>query len=92
MREGRAWVKLTGPYRISSFDQPPYPDTKVFAQALIQANPNQLLWGSDWPHVMVKGSMPNDADLLDLLLDWVPDARLRDKILCENPARLYQFT
>ncbi len=91
MREGRAWVKLTGPYRISSFDQPPYPDTKAFAQALIQANSNQLVWGSDWPHVMVKGLMPNDADLLDLLLDWVPDSLLRDKILCENPARLYQF-
>ena len=92
MREGRAWVKLTGPYRISSFDQPPYPDTKEFAQALIKANPNQLVWGSDWPHVMVKGLMPNDADLLDLLLDWAPDSLLRDKILCENPARLYQFS
>jgi predicted TIM-barrel fold metal-dependent hydrolase len=41
---------------------------------------------------MVKGLMPNDADLLDLLLDWAPDSLLRDKVLCENPARLYQFS
>lgn len=91
MREERAWVKLTGPYRISSFSQPPYSDTNAFAQALLEANSNQLVWGSDWPHVMVKGFMPNDADLLDLLINWVPDALLREKILRENPARLYQF-
>lgn len=91
MREGRAWVKLTGPYRISSFAEPPYSDTNAFAQALLEANSNQLVWGSDWPHVMVKGFMPNDADLLDLLANWVPDSLLREKILRENPATLYQF-
>ena len=91
MREERAWVKLTGPYRISSQDRPPYSDTNPFAEALLRANSNQIVWGSDWPHVMVNGFMPNDADLLDLLSTWVPEPALRKQILSINPARLYQF-
>lgn len=91
MREERAWVKLTGPYRISSQDRPPYSDTNPFAEALLRANSNQIVWGSDWPHVMVKGFMPNDADLFDLLGTWVPEPQLRKQVLSTNPARLYQF-
>jgi 2-pyrone-4,6-dicarboxylate lactonase len=91
MREGRAWVKLTGPYRISSDGKPPYSDTNLFAGALINANAQQVIWGSDWPHVMVNGFMPNDSDLLDLLFDWAPDLALQKKILRDNPARLYGF-
>jgi predicted TIM-barrel fold metal-dependent hydrolase len=91
LREERAWVKLTGPYRISSQDRPPYSDTNPFAEALLRANSNQIVWGSDWPHVMVNGFMPNDADLLDLLSTWVPEPALRKQILSINPARLYQF-
>ena len=91
MREERAWVKLTGPYRISSQDRPPYSDTNPFAEALMRANSNQIVWGSDWPHVMVKGFMPNDADLFDLLGTWVPEPQLRKQVLSTNPARLYQF-
>ena len=91
MREERAWVKLTGPYRISSQDRPPYSDTNPFAEALLRANSNQIVWGSDWPHVMVNGFMPNDADLLDLLSTWVPEPALRKQILSINSARLYQF-
>ncbi|CAM3799577.1 amidohydrolase family protein [Polynucleobacter antarcticus] len=91
MREERAWVKLTGPYRISSESQPPYADTKIFARALLEANDRQIVWGSDWPHVMVKGFMPNDADLLDILQSWAPDPIQRANILSNNPARLYQF-
>jgi predicted TIM-barrel fold metal-dependent hydrolase len=91
IREERAWVKLTGPYRISSQDRPPYSDTNPFAEALLRANSNQIVWGSDWPHVMVKGFMPNDADLFDLLGTWVPEPQLRKQVLSTNPARLYQF-
>jgi predicted TIM-barrel fold metal-dependent hydrolase len=91
MREERAWVKLTGPYRISSQDRPPYSDTNPFAHALLDANSHQVVWGTDWPHVMVNGFMPNDADLLDLLSTWVPEPALRKQILSINPARLYQF-
>ena len=91
MREERAWVKLTGPYRISSQDRPPYSDTNPFAHALLDANSHQVVWGADWPHVMVNSFMPNDADLLDLLNTWVPEPALRKQVLSTNPARLYQF-
>jgi predicted TIM-barrel fold metal-dependent hydrolase len=91
MREGRAWVKFTGTYRISEQAAPPYSDVNVFAEALLKANPQQIVWGTDWPHVMVNGFMPNDADLLDLLSTWVPEPALRKQILSINPARLYQF-
>lgn len=90
MQAGKAWVKLTGPYRISA--QPlPHADTIPYAHALIKANPAQVIWGTDWPHVMHKGQMPNDGDLTDLLLDWVPDEKQREQVLVSNPARLYGF-
>lgn len=90
LRSRRAWVKLTGPYRISAAGLP-YPDVTPFAHALTEAVPDRIVWGSDWPHVMLKGPMPNDGDLCDLLTDWVPDAAIRQKVLADNPARLYGF-
>ena len=50
-----------------------------------------MLWGSDWPHVMVKSAMPNDGDLCDLLSAWIPDAATREQVLVHNPAMLYGF-
>jgi len=91
VRAGHAWVKLTGPYRISQSPTPPYHDVTPFAQALLNANPNRLLWGTDWPHVMVKGEMPNDATLLNLLFDWIPNPADQEKIFVKNPAALYGF-
>jgi predicted TIM-barrel fold metal-dependent hydrolase len=90
MERGRCWVKLTGPYRISGGDLP-YADIAPMARALAEAAPDRLVWGSDWPHVMVRKPMPNDGALLDLLADWVPDAATRQRILVDNPARLYGF-
>ena len=90
MQAGRAWVKLTGPYRISSGSMP-HADTVPFAHALLKANADRVLWGTDWPHVMHKGAIPNDGDLTDLLLAWVPDAAQRERVLVSNPARLYGF-
>ena len=90
LETGRGWVKLTGPYRISA-QCLPYADVTPFAQALLQRAPRQVVWGSDWPHVMLKGSMPNDGDLADLLTPWVPDDALRHQVLVDNPARLYGF-
>lgn len=87
---GRAWVKLTGPYRISA-QALPHADLVPYARALLEAAPARLVWGSDWPHVMVKGDMPNDGALADLLCDWVPDASARRRVLVDNPARLYDF-
>jgi predicted TIM-barrel fold metal-dependent hydrolase len=91
MREGRAWVKFTGTYRISEQAAPPYSDVNVFAEALLKANPAQIVWGTDWPHVMVKGLMPNDADLCDLLGNWIQEPALLKQILVSNPDRLYDF-
>jgi 2-pyrone-4,6-dicarboxylate lactonase len=89
LREGTAWVKFTGPYRISGL--PSYSDVSALAHALVGANPKRLLWGTDWPHVMVKGQMPNDADLCDLLGDWISDFEVLNQVLVRNPAALYGF-
>lgn len=90
-RDHDIWVKLTGPYRISGSAALPYADVAPFAQALADAIPDRLLWGSDWPHVMLTRPMPNDGALLDLLGDWLPDPDLRRRVLVDNPARLYGF-
>lgn len=91
LRDGYFWVKLTGPYRISSRDRFPYDDVTPFARAVVQAAPDRILWGSDWPHVMQWKYMPNAGDLLGALAEWVPDEAVRNRILVDNPARLYGF-
>jgi 2-pyrone-4,6-dicarboxylate lactonase len=93
LRAGRAWVKLTGPYRISTGPLP-HADTHAFAHALVAAAPDRLVWGSDWPHVKTEWTipMPNDGELADLLEAWVPDEELRKRVLVDNPARLYGFS
>ncbi len=91
LRDGQAWVKLSGAYRISAQEYPPYSDVVPFARALIEANATRCIWGSDWPHPHFPRPMSNDGDLLDLLADWVPDAAERRKILVDNPAQLYGF-
>jgi len=92
LRGGRAWIKFTGPYRISS-QALPHVDTSEFADALIAAAPDRIVWGTDWPHVMTRWTipMPNDGAIADLLFDWIPDASLRGRVLRENPAALYGF-
>src|SRR5258706_4671015 len=90
MQAGRAWVKLTGHYGIAA-EPLPYADTNDYAHALLAAAPAQVVWGSDWPHVMVKIPMPNDGDSCDLLTAWIPDEALRKQVLVDNPARLYGF-
>lgn len=90
LQAGRAWIKLTGPYRLSG-SKLPYADVVPFAHALLDAAPRQIVWGSDWPHVMVKGAMPNDGDLMDILSTWIPDPSIRHQVLVSNPERLYGF-
>ncbi len=86
---GRVWVKLSGPMRLTA-EAPPYGSVTPLARALVAHRPDRMLWGSDWPHMNMNGRpMPNDADLLDLLLDWVPDRASRDGILAANPAELF---
>jgi len=90
MRSGKVWVKLTGPYRITAAPLP-YSDALPFAKALLEANRERVIWGTDWPHVMLKGMMPNDGALADVIFDWMPDAPLREQVLSRNPAKLYGF-
>lgn len=83
------WFKLIGPYRIST-QWPLHPDVAPLARALAAAAPDRCVWGTDWPHPSVE-SMPNDGDLADALMEWIPEATARQRILSENPARLYDF-
>lgn len=89
-RAGRCWVKLTAPYRISTADLP-YREARDFVRAVVEAAPGRVIWGTDWPHVMVTKPMPNDADLCDLFYQWVQDQETRRRILVDNPTKLYGF-
>lgn len=91
LAEGRVWVKISGAYRASD-RYPDYEDARALHESLLKANPDQLLWGSDWPHPRLEKNMPDTGHLLDLFNDWTPDPALRRKILVENPARLYGFS
>ena len=91
LENGNCWVKLTGPYRISSQTEIPYNDVTPFAKEIINKNSDNVIWGSDWPHVMLKHEMPNDAELIEILPNWLPTEELRKKVLVDNPSRLYGF-
>jgi len=102
LKAGNTYVKASGAY-LCSDRAPDFPDVAPFAQAAIAANPDRIVWGSNWPHpdgARVPGRDPfavlpflpvGDADTLNLLGAWVPDAETRRKILVDNPARLYGF-
>ncbi len=97
VRSGKAYVKLSGAYRASTRG-PDYQDVIPFAKALIAANADRVLWGSDWPHPNTAQSsgiatpLPIDDNLLLSQLSlWAPDEAVRKKILVDNPARLYEF-
>jgi predicted TIM-barrel fold metal-dependent hydrolase len=89
MKHQNTWVKVCGAERVSS-KGPPFDDAVPFARALIEAAPDRILWGTDWPHPNVK-VMPNDGDLVDLFPRMAPEPELQYKILVDNPARLYGF-
>jgi D-galactarolactone isomerase len=89
---GRTWVKLSGAYLNSKIGPPSYPDATRVAQAFVQAAPERMVWGSDWPHPNLSlAQKPDDAVLLDLLSEWAPDEQSRHRILVENPQTLYGF-
>ena len=87
---GRTWVKLSGAYLNTEAGPPAYPDASRMARAYVEAAPERVVWGSDWPHRGEK-TLPDDAVLFDLLSDWAPDEGTRHRILVENPAELYGF-
>jgi len=91
LRDGNSWIKLTGTYRITTSSSTPYDDVAPYAKALIAANEDRIVWGTDWPHPVFQGNMPNDGALLNQLIDWAPAEPLRHKILVDNPQMLYGF-
>ena len=90
-RRGNTWIKISGANRVSATDLPPYDDVKPMARALIEAAPERIMWGSDWPHPNKYVANPNDADLVDAFGDWVSDERMRRKIMIDTPAAFYRF-
>jgi len=87
--DGHAYVKVSAAYRLSD-RFPDYPDAKPFHDALLRANPERLMWGTDWPHPSIPDKvMPDDGHLLDLFHAWTSDEQMRRKILVETPARLF---
>jgi predicted TIM-barrel fold metal-dependent hydrolase len=98
---GKAYVKVSAAYRISSRED--FTDVIPLARALIAANPQRILWGSDWPHPsgaprpgrtatdIAPSLAVDDVGLFNQLAVWAPDAALRNTILVENPARLFGF-
>ncbi|WP_419947068.1 amidohydrolase family protein [Candidatus Poriferisodalis sp.] len=90
MSDERAWVKVSGAERLTAGGTPPYDDVAPYAQALIAAAPDRILWGTDWPHPNVR-HMPDDGDLVDMLAAFAPDESTRNRILVANPETLYDF-
>jgi predicted TIM-barrel fold metal-dependent hydrolase len=92
MNESNIWIKISGADRMmsrgSSFD-----DVVPFAHELVARAPDRVVWGTDWPHSMVfnHNAMPNDGDLVNMLLELVPDETQRNRVLVDNAARLFRF-
>jgi len=88
---GNAWFKICGCYETSLTGGPYYADVAAIARRMIAHAPERVLWGSNWPHIGVpRDAYPDDATLLDVLIDWASPDNVR-KILVDNPARLYGF-
>ena len=91
IRRGNTWIKISGANRVSETDLPPYDDVKPMAQALIEAAPDRVMWGTDWPHPNKYVANPNDGDLVDAFGDWVSEPPTRRKIMVDTPAAFYRF-
>ena len=88
---GNTWVKLSGIYMRSRQGAPGYGDTHPLGEALVRHAPERLVWGSDWPHTTERAGSVDDADLMDVLLAWCGDGETLQRVLVENPARVYGF-
>jgi predicted TIM-barrel fold metal-dependent hydrolase len=90
--ETHVWIKISGANRLTD-EGAAFAQVVPLARALIARAPDRVIWGSDWPHtdVFEAGLMPNDGDLLDMMMEFAPDESVRNRILAENPARLFGF-
>jgi predicted TIM-barrel fold metal-dependent hydrolase len=89
---GNTWMKLSGAYVSSRLGPPDYADAGAVAAAYVKAAPERMVWGSDWPHPSEREHKPDDAQLFDLLFEWVGSNATFKRILVDNPAELYGFT
>jgi predicted TIM-barrel fold metal-dependent hydrolase len=85
--DGSGWFKLSGPYRLAKDGN--YAKLRPLARAIVEAVPDRVIWGSDWPHIPEGGR--DTGELLNLLADWIPEEAARRRILVDNPARLFGF-
>lgn len=88
LAEGRAWVKFSGAYRLSASACATDPAVIPLAHALARANPERILWGSDWPHPGIDARATAGSELAGALRAWLPDGDLR-QVLVRNPTQLY---
>ena len=88
---GKTWVKLSSIYQDTKIGPPTYADQSEIARAYLKAAPERIIWGSDWPHPTERGQKPDDALIFDLIAEWAPDKMLRQRLLVDNPAELYDF-
>ena len=98
MKLKHVWTKVSGADKICGtvvhwYHGLPFVEVTPYAHAVIAIAPDRVIWGTDWPHSnnFMPGHTPNDGDLVDLLAAFAPDAAIRQKILVDNPARLYGF-
>lgn len=90
VKEGTAWVKLSGAYRVVD-PANKWSAIAPFVDALLATRTDRLVWGTDWPHPNIPAPMPNDGDIADAVFNWLPDEALRQQILIRNPEVLYDF-
>jgi predicted TIM-barrel fold metal-dependent hydrolase len=103
VKSGKAYVKISAAGDGMSMQAPDYSDVAPLAKALAAANPQRILWGSNWPHPdsaplqgrkntdLAPHMLTDDGRILNLLPTWVPEPNMRRMILTENPAHLYGF-
>jgi 2-pyrone-4,6-dicarboxylate lactonase len=90
--EEHAWINLYSFYQLSKSGPPDYADMLDIVREVIDARPDRVIWGSNWPHAGISVPMPNDGDLLDFLLAAAPEDYMRRLILADNPAKLYGWS
>ncbi len=91
VKDGNTWIKISGANRVSESDLPPYNDVLPMARALVEANPDNVMWGTDWPHPNKYEVNPNDGDLVNWFGEWITDDAMRARIMVDNSEAFYDF-
>ena len=91
VKDGNTWIKISGANRVSETDLPPYDDVLPMARSLVEANPDNVMWGTDWPHPNKYEVNPNDGDLVNWFGEWITDDAMRTRIMVTNSEAFYDF-